>query len=291
MSLQYSVALLLLACSLCIIGQTTDASRNPNSPFSNDPNDPLAGLPNDQVGERPHTPIERFQQKLANEAPTFPADSEPLGPPGTVSVRELRNEPPKTELSLLQRAARYAESGDHDTAIQVLKRGLSQGGLMPNVRGMLGTEYLKTGQISAAITQLKLAAELAPSVAVNFANLGFALCRVGDLQGGERAVREAIKLDRNAPKSHFLLGLILMDRGAPEAREELMMAQSHVTAARLALAVYHKHRGEAEEAQRHIQAFLRSTPSADSHRTEVWVASVAALDRPTIAFGFASVRE
>jgi hypothetical protein len=88
MSLQYSVALLLLACSLCITGQTTDASRNPNSPFSNDPNDPLAGLPNDQVGERPHTPIERFQQKLANEAPTFPADSEPLGPPGTVSVRD-----------------------------------------------------------------------------------------------------------------------------------------------------------------------------------------------------------
>jgi tetratricopeptide (TPR) repeat protein len=150
---------------------------------------------------------------------------------------------------------------------------------------------LKTGHLRAAGAQLKLAVELAPSIEVNLANLGLALCTIGDLEGGERAVREAIKLDRNVPKSHYLLGLILMDRGAPEASEELTMAQNEVNAARLALAVYHEHRGEMDEAQRQIQAFLSKSPSTDSIGTEIWVASAASLDRPAAAFGFPSLQE
>jgi Flp pilus assembly protein TadD len=231
------------------------------------------------------------QQKLASNIPNFPADSEPQGPAGTVSVRELRNPLSKSELSLLKRAVRYVQSGDHDTAIQVLKRGLADGGLMPSARGMLGTEYLKVGQPYAAVTQLKVAVEWAPSLAVNFANLGFALCQIGDLQGGERAVRKALELDRNVPKSHFLLGLILLDRGAPDAREELMIAQNQVPSARLALAVYHERRGELEEAEQQIQAFLSANPSVDSVGTQFWVASASALSRPGVAFGFPSVHE
>src|SRR5438477_12023857 len=104
MSAQYIVGLLLLTCSFCVSGQIMDASRNPNRPFSNDPNSPLASSPADPFGERPRTPFERLRQELANAAPTFPADSEPSGPAGTVSVGELRNAPPKPELSVLQRA-------------------------------------------------------------------------------------------------------------------------------------------------------------------------------------------
>lgn len=278
-------ALLLLTCSLCVAGQSPfDIARN--SDVANmSSTDPLAGPPGTVPGDRPRTAIERVQWALAN-APRFLSDREPHAAPGTVSVAELRDPVPKTELSLMQRAQRFATSGDHATAIQVLKRGLADGSSMAHARGMLATEYLKTGKIRAAITQLQIAIGLAPSVAANYSNLGYALCRLGDTVNGERQVREAIRLDKNQPRSHYLLGLILLDRGTPEARDELLRARNELSAARLALAVYHEHHGQMDEAERHIQAFLRMSPSADPAGTEIWVAATAALERPASAFGF-----
>jgi Tfp pilus assembly protein PilF len=247
--------------------------------------DPLARASDSDPGDMPRTAVERAQWTLA-KASTFPSDHEPHAAPGTVSVGELRNPAPKTELSLMQQAQRFANSGDHATAIQVLKRGLAEGSPMAHARGMLATEYLKTGKIRAAIAQLQVAIQLAPSVAANYSNLGFALCRLGDTENGERQVRQAIRLDKDQPKSHYLLGLILLDRGTPEARDELLLARNEVSAARLALAVYDEHHGQMDEAERQIQAFLRMSPSADPAGTEIWVAATAALERPASAFGF-----
>jgi len=303
MSLHYIAGPLLITFSLCSFGQTaTDGRAKPATynPFSNDPNSPFAGpadsplgnepngpfSPDIQFGERPRSPFERVQQKLAENAPAFSSDAENEGAAGTVSVKELRNEPPKSELSLLQRAERYAKSGDHETAIRVLKRGLAEDSSMSHAYGMLGTEYLKTGNIREAITQLKIAIAMVPSDAANYSNLGYALCRLGDIEDGERQVREAIRLDKTAWKSHFLLGIILLNRSTPEARNELHLAENESSAARLALAVYHERYGQMDEAERQIQAFLRMSPSVDPGGTEVWVATTAALERPAAAFGF-----
>jgi tetratricopeptide (TPR) repeat protein len=257
---------------------------NPDMTGSN-PNDPFAGA-SDFDPNRPRSVFERLQYNNQANLSSFPSDGEPQAPAGTVSVAQLRNEPPKTELSLLQKAQHYANAGDHGTAIQVLKRGLAESGKMAHARGMLGTEYLKMGNVRAAIAQLKKAIELAPSVAANYSNLGYALFWIGDRENGECQVREALKLDKALAKAHYLLGLILLDRKAPEARDELRMAQNEVNIARLALAVYHEHRGETDEAEREIQAFLRVNPSADSRGTAMWVAAAALMDQPALAFGF-----
>jgi Tfp pilus assembly protein PilF len=286
MSLPCTVSrvLLFLICSVCVPGQSPfDIARNSDIAHNN-PTDPLA-VSSDSDEDRPRTALERVQRTLAN-APTFPSDRAAQAAPGTVSVAALRSGPPKTELSLMQRAQRFADSGDHVTAIQVLKRGLAEGSSMPHVRGMLATEYLKVGKIRAAITQLEIAIELTPYLAANYSNLGYALCRIGDTESGERQVREAIRLDKTLWKSHFLLGLILLDRGTPEARDELRWAQNEASAARLALAVYYERHNEMDEAERQIQAFLRMSPSADPGGTEIWVATTAALEQPAAAFGF-----
>lgn len=277
--------LLFLTCSLCVPGQSPfDIAANSDIANMSSP-DPFAGPPDSVPGDRPRTALERVQWTLAN-ASTFPSDREPHTAPGTVSVAELRNPAPKTELSLMQQAQRFANSGDHPTAIEVLKRGLAEDSSMAHARGMLATEYLKTGKIRAAIAQLRIAIELAPLVAANYSNLGFALCRLGDTENGERQVREAIRLDKNLPKSHYLLGLILLDGGTPEARDELLLARNELSFARLALAVYHERHSQMDEAERQIQAFLRMSPSADPAGTEIWVAATAALERPASAFGF-----
>jgi Tfp pilus assembly protein PilF len=277
--------LLFITCTICSYGQSPfDLDHNSDRATRN-PSDPLGDPPDGDLADRPRTVFERVQRTLAS-APNFPSDREIRAAPGTVSVAELRNGPPKTELSLMQQAQRFANAGDHSSAIQVLKRGLADESSMPHVRGLLAVEYLKTGNMRAAIPELKLAIEAAPSVAANYSNLGYALCRIGDTEHAETQVREAIRLDRKLWKSHFLLGLILLNRGDPEARDELLLAQNELSAARLALAVYHVRYGQTEEAERQIQAFLRMSPSADPGGTEIWVATTAALERPASAFGF-----
>src|SRR5690348_15542176 len=118
MSLHYTVGILLLSCSLCTPAQPTfDASHRPQPPFPTNASD-LAANTGDTFGDGPHTAFERMQEDLARSVPSVPSDAEPRGTAGTVSVSELRNEPPKTELSLLKRAAEYAQASDHDTAIR-----------------------------------------------------------------------------------------------------------------------------------------------------------------------------
>lgn len=291
MSLPCTVGRLLfcVTCTLCISGQIPFDLDHKSDSANRNPGD-LGDSPDSDLADRPRTVFERAQRNLANP-PAFPSDRQPQAAPGTVSAADLRNGPPKTELSLMQRAQRFVDTGDHSAAIQVLKRGLAEALSMPHARGFLAVEYLRTGNMRAAITQLKIAIEAAPSLAANYSNLGYALCRIGDTENAERQVREAIRLDRKLWKSHFLLGLILLNRGTSEARDELLLAQNELSAARLALAVYHERFGETDEAERQIQAFLRMSPSADPGGTEIWVATAAALQQPASAFGFPAAHQ
>jgi tetratricopeptide (TPR) repeat protein len=145
---------------------------------------------------------------------------------------------------------------------------------------------LKIGEIDAAIPELKDAVTLMPYLAANHSNLGYALCRSGSRAAGEQELREAIKLDRNAVKTHFLLGVILLDRGTVEARDHLLLVHNGLGRARLALAVYYAGHGENAAAQEELQAYLRLDDSVDSTEAENWVARTAALLKPASAFGF-----
>jgi hypothetical protein len=109
---------------------------------------------------------------------------------------------------------------------------------------------------------------------------------VGDRTGGEAELREALKMDGATAKTHFVLGVILLDKLTSEARDHLLRAANEVSRARLALAVYYARRGETASAKEEMTRYAQATSPVDFSEVESWVARAAALATPTYAFGF-----
>ena len=239
-----------------------------------------------EAGERPHTAFERLEWNRARTQPV-PIDSNRKLAAGSVSVSELRHPLSKAGAALAQKAQELSNAGKHAEAIEVLKQMLTDSSSAGYARSLLGVEYLKMGDITGAIPQLKMAVTLMPWLAANHSNLGFALCRTGDRQAGEAELIEALKLDSSNPKANFLLGVMLLDKNAPEARNHLQVAVNEVSRARLALAVFYARLGEKGPVQAEVDAYVqsRSVVSAD---VEHFVAYAAALAAPALAFGFPS---
>ena len=64
---------------------------------------------------------------------------------------------------------------------------------------------------SRALRLIGLAGELRPNTAVYLANLGLALCRVGNLEHAIGRYRQALALDAGNAATHFKLGGALRD--------------------------------------------------------------------------------
>lgn len=285
MALQGAISRLLLFVmfSVCVSAQSAyDVKNRVEADWPS--MDPFAETPDNGFGERPHTGFERLNQGWASA--TFPSDAEPSETPGIVSVAELRHTLSRAGKKLLHQAQNYVQAGKHSKAIEVLQRALLDSTAIGYAQSMLGAEYLKIGDVPAAISHLKEAVKSLPSLAANYSNLGYAFCRMGDLEGGEQEIREAITIDAGPPQPHFLLGLILLNRATPEARDQLLFAQSRINSANLALAVYHAHRGDSAAAKKELRAYLDMNHSIDPGAVEQWVATAGALERPASAFGF-----
>lgn len=136
---------------------------------------------------------------------------------GTVSVEQLQHPLSRKGASLLRRAQNFAAMGDHGKAIAELRLALKERSAIPWAHSLLGSEFLKTNQVPAAIEALEQAVKLLPRTAVNHANLGYALFLRGDAQRAEIEVRQALDLDRaqgqNNEKTRRVLSLITHARG------------------------------------------------------------------------------
>jgi tetratricopeptide (TPR) repeat protein len=237
----------------------------------------------DDSAERPRTPFERQEKNMRTAS--APSHSEGAFAPGKISVAELRNRPSRMEANLLERAQRYALAGNHAKAIGTLKEALQESSSTAYTRSFLGVEYLKLEEFHSAITHLTAAVALLPSLAANHSNLGYALCRIGSRASGENELRQALKMDGSAAKTHFVLGVILLDKLTSEAREHLLLA-NEISRAHLALAVYYTRRGETDSAQEEMQRYLQASGPVAAYDVPRWVASAAALATPASAFGF-----
>jgi len=92
-------------------------------------------------------------------------------------------------------------------------------------------------------------------------------------------------MDGSAAKTHFVLGVILLDKLTSEAREHLLLANK-ISRAHLALAVYYTRRGETDSAQEEMQRYLQASGPVAAYDVPRWVSSAAALATPASAFGF-----
>lgn len=273
--------LLVLFCCLTVSAQVSAVAQS-----ASDNQDELFRHPQDDDGggEAPHSFFDRLS-RTGNK----PREVSTEGGfrPGTISVAELRHPPSRAELIAVQRAQPYVATREHAKAIKILEKALiADNTAMPYVRSLLGIEYLRSGDLLTAVIHLKEAVVLLPSLATNHSNLGYALCQLGNRQDGQKELRDALRIDRNNPKTHFVLGLLLLDRNTPEARDHLLLAKKQVITARLVLAVYYARLGEAEMAHEELGGYLQANPQIDSGAASYWVANTAGLSYPSSAFGF-----
>jgi Flp pilus assembly protein TadD len=152
--------------------------------------------------------------------PSHPALNDPDKPPsGTISVDLLRYHLPSKALLRLQEAQRAADAGDHAGAIQRLEETLAKYPASAAwAQSMLGVQYLKTYQLTAALAALDQAVTLLPRDAVNRANLGLCLVLSGQYDRAETELRHALELDHRNRKTQELLDALLASRHDQLAR-------------------------------------------------------------------------
>ncbi len=140
---------------------------------------------------------------------------EPVEPrASTVSVEQLQHPLSGKAAKMLNRAANLGAMGRHDKAIEQLQAALKEPSAVPYAHSLLGQEYLKTNQVPVAITELEEAVKLLPHNVADHSNLGYALFLEGNLDAGEREVRQALELDRQNSKTKHVLDQILHARKA-----------------------------------------------------------------------------
>lgn len=229
-----------------------------------------------------HTPFDQLERMLATNAPSEAVHEEPAG---TVSIDQLRHPLSAKAERLIQNGLKYAQTGAHEKAIDEFRQALAEPTSIPYARSLLGAECLKTGNLSAATTELSEAVRLMPNEAANHSNLGYAYLLTGKRVAAEEELREAIRLDRNSPQPRYLLGLLLLDQGTPEAADNLTFAQKVFKRARLALAIFHIQHGQSADAEEDLRAYLGPEWSEKGPEFEIWASSAAQTGRPSALFG------
>lgn len=141
-------------------------------------------------------------------------DPEPSGGRGhVISVDLLRHPITEKTRRMLQEALRMMGAGKHQAAIAQLQKTLAK---YPDsaayADSLIGIEYLKTDQFTAAVKALEGAVALLPHDAINRYNLGLSLVCAGDYGRGEQEVRRALEMDPKNASMQALLTVLVEHR-------------------------------------------------------------------------------
>jgi tetratricopeptide (TPR) repeat protein len=205
-------------------------------------------------------------------------------PAATVNVAELRHPLSSKAQKLLEKGHNLAQKDKHDEAIAIYKQALKEPSAVPYAHSLLGAEYIRQGHAKDAADELALAVTQLP-VPSNYSNLGLALLLTGDLQRSEEQTRRALNMDHNSPQTHYILGVVLMEKNSadPAALTELQAAAKVLPTARLAVALYYFRNNEMAAAQEQLQSYTADAPKLSL--AQRWL-RVAARENPRVALGF-----
>jgi tetratricopeptide (TPR) repeat protein len=135
---------------------------------------------------------------------------------GTVSADQLRHPLSGKAAKIIRNALEYGQSGDHQKAIEELRRALKEPLAAPYAHSLLGAEYLKTNQVAAARDELEQAVQLLPHDVADHSNFGYALFLSGDRDRAEKVVRRALDLDPSNSGAQLVLKFIVEARRKQE---------------------------------------------------------------------------
>ncbi|HEV8488023.1 MAG TPA: tetratricopeptide repeat protein [Blastocatellia bacterium] len=147
---------------------------------------------------------------------------------------------------------------------QVLIDRIFRDGDTAEVRVMMGTAQMMTGNYQAALKEFERALEMNPRLPTLHALYGRALMPVGDTEQASQAFRRELEINPNDFESNLFLGILLRKeakedealgylRRAAQLRPNDLNARYHIAAVQLAS-------GKITEAQRSLEAIVKTAP-------------------------------
>lgn len=195
---------------------------------------------------------------------------------GTVSVGQLQHPLSARAKKIFEAAEKASSKGEYLREIEILRGALADGSAAPYARMNIGIAYIKAGQAASAVPDLQEAARMMPEDPAAHTNLAYALLLNKRMDEGEVECRRALQFDRNNAKARWVMGSILLNKGAheQEAVEDLHFASREIPKARMVLAQYFARNGQNEAAARELREFLPQASGQDRVNVERWLTNL-----------------
>jgi tetratricopeptide (TPR) repeat protein len=149
---------------------------------------------------------------------TFPSQEQAvIG--GITSKPEMEHPLEGKSRATLLKAQNLLAKGESEKAITLLQKLTMDRATAPYAFGILGTNYLKAGDLKRAISALDDAVAMSPGIAAYHSNLAWALGSDQRYEEALKEARKAIQLDPGHSRYRFVIGQILLRLGRKEEAE------------------------------------------------------------------------
>jgi Flp pilus assembly protein TadD len=119
--------------------------------------------------------------------------------------------PPAKAAKLFEKAMTVVDLAE---SIALLEKAIEEHPEYIEARHNLAVRLGRMRQYDRAVKHFEIVLQLDPSSAMAWANLGVTLDAMGDAEAAETAAKQALDLQPRSPIASFLLGSILLRRGA-----------------------------------------------------------------------------
>lgn len=193
----------------------------------------------------------------------------------TVSVRQLQHKVPAEAQKEFNKGSAASIKGDQPRALDHFQKAVRLDPEFADAFNGIGMGYAALGQLPQAADQFQKAIDLVSDHPGAAANLSIVLFKLKHYHEAGEMARRALKLNPGLLKLRYVLGVSLVngDGDKVEALENLKRATEEIPGAHLLVAKILAETGRREDAARHLEDYLRSSPAGDLDRSavEVWL--------------------
>lgn len=189
------------------------------------------------------------------------------GTPPTTPGVVAADVPPKEAIELYNKALNSVKEGKRDDAIEQLKAAIKIHPTFVAALNGLGVQYLKLGKYQLAYGAFSSALKLSPDSFILHLNCGMALYSLGRFSEAELELRAALLTNEASGVAHLyraraLIGLNQLDEAAKDLKRAIEIGGEDIKTAHRYLAGIYMENGEAAEAVKQLELYLKAVPDA-----------------------------
>ena len=188
------------------------------------------------------------------------------GQPVTKSVVSAAD-PPKAAVDLYNKALESVKAGEREKAIEQLKAALAIHPSFAAALNGLGVQYMKLGKYQAAYEAFNAALTITPDSFILHLNCGVTLFQLNKYAEAEAEFAAALLRNETSGATHVyrarsLIALNRLDDAAKSLKRAVEIGGDDVKVAHRYLAGIYVEKGEAAEAVKELELYLKATPAS-----------------------------